>query len=344
MVRKYSEQEGLDAWQQSKITKAADYLNAVLQSISGEQTELEGVGIPSYGVGGYRNRGDDERHDLDDPELQRNRQEVTSYNITINGKPINPKPIFGRSATIAWGKEQVAAGADLSNAVISPVREGVAEGLLNEFANDNDDDDYDDEEDGFPEMFEAPFTAVINGKKQTGTVIIYPGEVTSAEWHLKDTIYIKTGMDNVYNTSDFITHAAEYIQEIIKLDGRGHSYVKHLKRRGQGVAEGEEDPQSELKLINQKLKDAYKQVRNNSSVSIGWYMSEVKALKARREELIKQLRQGVAEGDAYIESLNVMLERQLEPTMDLDTWNNNFQNADPQKYHQFKNKTPEKKK
>jgi hypothetical protein len=63
----------------------------------------------------------------------------------------------------------------------------------------------------------------------------------------------------------------------------------------QGVAEGSEDPQSELKLINQKLKDAYKQVRNNSSVSIGWYMSEVKALKARREELIKQLRQGVAE-------------------------------------------------
>ena len=48
--------------------------------------------------------------------------------------------------------------------------------------------------------------------------------------------------------------------------------------------------------------------------------------------------------DTYFESLNVMLERQLEPTMDLDTWNNNFQNADPNKYHQFKNKTPEKKK
>lgn len=61
--------------------------------------------------------------------------------------------------------------------------------------------------------------------------------------------------------------------------------------------EGEQDPQSELKMINQKLKDAYKQVRNNSSVSIGWYMSEVKELKARREELIKQLRQGVAEAD-----------------------------------------------
>jgi hypothetical protein len=48
--------------------------------------------------------------------------------------------------------------------------------------------------------------------------------------------------------------------------------------------------------------------------------------------------------DPYFESLQQMVERQLEPTMDLDTWNNNFQNADPNKYHQFKNKTPEKKK
>ena len=48
--------------------------------------------------------------------------------------------------------------------------------------------------------------------------------------------------------------------------------------------------------------------------------------------------------DSYFESLNQMVERQLEPTMDLDAWNDNFQNADPQKYHQFKNKSPEKKK
>ena len=29
--------------------------------------------------------------------------------------------------------------------------------------------------------------------------------------------------------------------------------------------------------------------------------------------------------------------------MDLDTWKDNFQKADPNKYRQFKNKTPEKK-
>ena len=48
--------------------------------------------------------------------------------------------------------------------------------------------------------------------------------------------------------------------------------------------------------------------------------------------------------DPYFKSLQTMMERQLEPTMDLDAWVDNFQNADPNKYHQFKNKTPEKKK
>ena len=81
-----------------------------------------------------------------------------------------------------------------------------------------------------------------------------------------------------------------------KAEQRMRAMVKPKKK---GVAEGEQDPQSELKLINQKLKDAYKHVRNNSSVSIGWYMSQVKELKARREELIKQLKQGVAEGNEW---------------------------------------------
>jgi hypothetical protein len=37
LIKHYSEQEGLEAWQQSKITKAADYLNSVLQAVSGQQ-------------------------------------------------------------------------------------------------------------------------------------------------------------------------------------------------------------------------------------------------------------------------------------------------------------------
>jgi len=38
LIQHYSEQDGLEAWQQSKITKAADYLNSVLQAVSGQQT------------------------------------------------------------------------------------------------------------------------------------------------------------------------------------------------------------------------------------------------------------------------------------------------------------------
>ncbi len=46
LVKRYSEMEGLEAWQQSKITKAADYLTSVLRSIGGEQGALEGLRDP----------------------------------------------------------------------------------------------------------------------------------------------------------------------------------------------------------------------------------------------------------------------------------------------------------
>ena len=80
----------------------------------------EGVGMPFRGVGGAFNRGDDERHDLDPPVDPR---ETMMYNLTVDGEPLNPKPIRGRSNLIKFGKEQKAAGVDLSNAMISPVKE-----------------------------------------------------------------------------------------------------------------------------------------------------------------------------------------------------------------------------
>jgi hypothetical protein len=59
LIRKYSEQKGLDAWQQSKITKAADYLNTVLQSINGEQQGVAEGTTPTPGLqpdGKYYNK------------------------------------------------------------------------------------------------------------------------------------------------------------------------------------------------------------------------------------------------------------------------------------------------
>lgn len=44
LLKHYSEMEGLEAWQQSKITKAADYLNSVLQSIRGDHFDVVEAG------------------------------------------------------------------------------------------------------------------------------------------------------------------------------------------------------------------------------------------------------------------------------------------------------------
>jgi len=145
LLKTIKDRDNLPEWGQEKIAKAEMMLVSVWDYLQSQKEQgIDPQVAEGYGrnrgyqhgfasptaprLGSRPNHGDDERHDLDDPELQRNRQEVTSYNITIDGKPINPKPIFGRSATIAWGKQQAAAGVDLSNAMISPVREGVAEG------------------------------------------------------------------------------------------------------------------------------------------------------------------------------------------------------------------------
>ena len=133
LVRKYSEQEGLQAWQQSKITKAADYLNSVLQSISGEQSGMEEArnNYHANTTGFSRGPRDSERHDLD---TQVDPRETMMWNLTVDGKPLNPEPIMGRSNLIKFGKQQAAAGVDLSNAVISPVKEMEEDSYMMELA------------------------------------------------------------------------------------------------------------------------------------------------------------------------------------------------------------------
>jgi hypothetical protein len=152
LLKTIEDKDNLPEWAQEKIAKAEMMLVSVWDYLQSQKEQGIDPKVEAYGrynrrdayqrdydssIAGMNRRNDhrdDERHDLDDVQLQRNRQEVTYYNITIDGKPINPKPIFGRSATIAWGKEQAAAGVDLSNAMISPAREGVAE-VSNELRN-----------------------------------------------------------------------------------------------------------------------------------------------------------------------------------------------------------------
>ena len=129
--------DDLPEWCQEKISLAEDYLVTVWDYLQSEKEQ----GIePTVDEGGYhhgfadptapglgrRGREDDEYHVPDpDPELQRNRQETMMYNVTVGGKPMTEKPFLGRSAALAWAKQQVNAGTlDPKEAKLSPVRYG----------------------------------------------------------------------------------------------------------------------------------------------------------------------------------------------------------------------------
>jgi hypothetical protein len=49
------------------------------------------------------------------------------------------------------------------------------------------------------------------------------------------------------------------------------------------------------------------------------------------------------EQDSYLESLAATLAEKLTTDMTVDQWRDDFKAADPNRYHQFRNKTPEKK-
>ena len=128
------DRDNLPEWAQEKIAKAEmmlvgvwDYLQS--QKAMGNDPQVgmeEGRSYYDNRTGFSRGPRDDERHDLD---VQQDPREFRMYNLTIDGRPINPQPIMGRSNLIKFGKQQAAAGVDLSNAMISLVDEG-----LNEFA------------------------------------------------------------------------------------------------------------------------------------------------------------------------------------------------------------------
>jgi hypothetical protein len=52
--------------------------------------------------------------------------------------------------------------------------------------------------------------------------------------------------------------------------------------------------------------------------------------------------EGVAEDD-YTKSVASKLAEKLDPNAEPEVWVQDFQKANPNKYHQFKNKTPQKK-
>jgi hypothetical protein len=202
LVRKYSEKDGLEAWQQSKITKAADYLNAVLQSVSGEQTNLEGYGS---------NRGYQQG--------------------------------FASPTAPSLGQRH------------------------------RDRDSGDDEPQGM-------FTVVIDGRP----------------W------------------KEFTSNKAFQVAKTIA--------TKHP------------DKLVQVKWPNGQLNTVKE---DHSTATQGYGQSGYDTYAGGNHG------RGVAEGDAYMEQLAAKVAEKLDPNAPTDVWVQDFQKANPNKYHQFKNKTPAKK-
>mgnify|MGYP003344605267 CR=1 FL=1 len=69
----------------------------------------------------------------------------------------------------------------------------------------------------------------------------------------------------------------------------------------------------------------------------------MKDKKGRPTPKAKALARWNCQEDVYMNSLAVQVAEKLDPQAPADVWIQDFQKADPNKYHQFKNKTPAKK-
>lgn len=76
---------------------------------------------------------------------------------------------------------------------------------------------------------------------------------------------------------------------------------------------------------------------------MGGYEKEMMQYDLRQGTVKDYANQSSSNTDSYMESLLQKLAEKIPANAPVDVWVKDFQKADPNKYHQFKNKTPEKK-
>ena len=98
LIKQHGQQQGLEAWQQSKITKAADYLNAVLQSLDYDtHGEEQGVaeagfpGAPDVEMPPMNPSGDPQRDKLKQEYVDLHREIKSLVDLQYNSKSTEEK-------------------------------------------------------------------------------------------------------------------------------------------------------------------------------------------------------------------------------------------------------------
>jgi hypothetical protein len=94
-----------------------------------------------------------------------------------------------------------------------------------------------------------------------------------------------------------------------------------------------------------KLKKGSKAAKRRKSfcARMGGVKGPMKKPNGKPTRKALALRKWNCHEDAYVLSVAQQVSEKLNPQADVDVWVQDFQKADPNKYHQFKNKTPQKK-
>lgn len=87
----------------------------------------------------------------------------------------------------------------------------------------------------------------------------------------------------------------------------------------------------------------YEGAHVKSMRKMGGYEKEMMQYDLRQGTVKDYANQSSSNTDSYMESLLQKLAEKIPANAPVDVWVKDFQKADPNKYHQFKNKTPEKK-
>lgn len=315
LVQQYGERGDLEAWQQSKITKAADYLNSVLQSIGGEHDALGET--PA------------DQNDMEEaaPALVRGAAGLAAGGIAAAGTPalvgiLGPILGIGMGAAGAYNASKFAmAGADK-----------IWDWAVKKLGGDGE----------AAEFVKAHMKAAARGEDtfefngSTFKTTLKSTEIPKAAKAVKQVAEQRAIEQNLLEDWQKVNRRD-------KTDGMSRKAVKAYRR---------ENPGSKLKTAvttkPSKLKKGGKAAKRRKSFCArmkGMKKAHAGAKTKRNPDspINKALRRWNCEEDAYMNSLNAQVLEKLNPQAPVDTWVQDFQKADPNKYKQFKNKTPQKK-
>ena len=345
LVQQYGEQGDLEAWQQSKITKAADYLNSVLQSIGGEQDALDEISLGNYqhkagmakalaGMGAaFAPSADDRAREL--ATMKKREQGLARAKVRTD-------------KIRAAADEKSRADAAARDREALPQMKAELEKLQAQF---DPNFEYSDDHSFWSQQKEIQ--GRIHGLKQRiAKAEVSEDHSTVGGWG-KESYATYSGTRHgrgVAESDDYFAHLEGMLNEDWqkvnkrdKTDGMSRKAVKAYRR---------ENPGSKLKTAvttkPSKLKKGGKAAKRRKSFCArmsGMKRAHASAKTKRNPDspINKALRRWNCEEDAYMNSLNVQVLEKLNPQADVDVWVKDFQKADPKKYHQFKNKTPQKK-